>query len=302
MAALAGAGLLCWRAPWRANEPSYRGRRLTAWLADGSYWSSVDDPRAPARLAEARQAIRQIGEEAVPCLLNLLSEEDSRLRSKAAGWVERGARRYFAGLHAYELRSQAVWGFEVLGSRGRPALPRLQYLFLAAPRADRLGNEVDVGLALAGIGADALPILARGLTNQHRGVRFAALEGLERLNARYPAATRAAAALDLRRRMADAAVSSLIQMMRDEDPLRGPAATLLGKLGAKPEQSVPALMEFYQRSPGYPIGRRIALTALANFGPDARPAAPLFALAAQDADPAIRSLGQRGLAAVGGNP
>ena len=83
-----------------SGEPSCGGKTLREWLQtrDGVDLSS-----------EARRAIREIGTNAVPALLQMLTYRDPEF-----------------GVRDYDLASEAVMGFGTLGKDGAPALPKLE--------------------------------------------------------------------------------------------------------------------------------------------------------------------------------
>src|SRR5215472_10973672 len=68
---------------WRHYaEPTYEGRTLSKWLASGASQSSLE-------LSNSQHAIRQIGTNAIPCLLRWMSFEPSPLRYKILGLSSR---------------------------------------------------------------------------------------------------------------------------------------------------------------------------------------------------------------------
>src|SRR5213593_818865 len=75
--AFCGVGFLGWRV--YRSEPVYKGKPLSAWAQQygSNNWSANE---GPAR--EAELAIRHIGSEAVPFLLDQMRSEESRTKKK----------------------------------------------------------------------------------------------------------------------------------------------------------------------------------------------------------------------------
>ena len=105
-------------------EPSIRGRGLMSWIEK----SMIEPAGSPAQL-EARQAIRDIGADAIPYLLFCIEGNPtikdkvadyltSKGHTKAANWL-RGTQ------HVQRTQLYALHGFELLGTNAVTALPQL---------------------------------------------------------------------------------------------------------------------------------------------------------------------------------
>src|SRR5277367_5744178 len=101
----------------RAQEPAYQGRRLNAWLYEVWYLDGGVDP-------EAEKAVRQIGTNAIPYLLELATTRDSALKTKVTAilpekwfvsYVTKSAHSHFS----------AAFGFKALGPGAKTAVPAL---------------------------------------------------------------------------------------------------------------------------------------------------------------------------------
>jgi HEAT repeat protein len=143
------------------NDPSYGGKSLGEWLKmhDNDGFLSQ----------EATNAIRHIGTNAIPALLQRLTYLQPPF-----------------GLPTYEgnlMHLDGVRGFIALGEQGVPALPKLQALLDST-------NQNIVAYAMlssVGTGTNAIPILAKGLTNQLADIRSEAAQNLtEGVAARFP--------------------------------------------------------------------------------------------------------------------
>jgi HEAT repeat protein len=118
----------------RGAEPTYEHQPLSTWLKafEDAQSDSADERRA-------KDAVRAIGTNAVPHLLQMLTEDDINIQQRA------------------------VKGFEILGPIAAPAVPQLSNLITGTN--DVIG--ILAGNSLGNIGAPALPALMAALTNRH---------------------------------------------------------------------------------------------------------------------------------------
>jgi HEAT repeat protein len=141
------------------NEPSYRGKRLGEWLkqkkqADSSFSKDAED------------ALRQMGTNAIPALLERLAYRQPPY-----------------SLKAYEVNIEAACAFMALGEVAKPALPKLEGLM----DSDDEDLALHAMIATCGMGTDSIGCLIRGLTNRHDIVRAEAAHFLEdSIGARFP--------------------------------------------------------------------------------------------------------------------
>jgi len=119
------AGLL--HTAWPRKEPVYGGKPLSYWLA--RYWDArgfdfVSTTRDPTNL-ECRAAIRGIGTNAIPVLLDMLRAKDSALKMQWMEVVERQDFvhfRFSTAQHQYDL---ATMGFFTLADLATSSVPAL---------------------------------------------------------------------------------------------------------------------------------------------------------------------------------
>src|SRR5712691_9374007 len=138
---LAGAG--CSTLPSR--EPHYQGRSLTDWLNDYARTQFANDPEpwTPAWTdgdravrARAESAVRQIGTNALPFLMKMVT---SKYELKGYGPV-------------------AALGFQILGPAAKPAVPAL----VAMLDDERLSPEATAALGAIGPEAEeSVPVLLK---------------------------------------------------------------------------------------------------------------------------------------------
>jgi peptidoglycan/xylan/chitin deacetylase (PgdA/CDA1 family) len=143
------------------SEPAYQGVTLGKWIE--RYNNEVD---AEEQTKEAAEAVRHIGSNAVPTLLRWLQASDSKLKIKLTELCEKQSLIKFSFTDAFEYNSRALFAFEVLGSEGKSAIPRLQQMVQKKP----LYREIALH-ALCRIGPEAFSTLISDLTNADVDVR-----------------------------------------------------------------------------------------------------------------------------------
>ena len=124
------------------NEPSYGGKALGEWL-------KVHEPEG-AFSEEAKQALQHMGTNAIPALLKRLTYVQPPF-----------------GLPAFEVNTEAMKGFIMLGEQAKPALPQLQAIMDGA----NAHIAVCAMVSSYGTGSNIVPLLIKGLTNHFPDVR-----------------------------------------------------------------------------------------------------------------------------------
>ena len=116
---IAGAALLLWAFLPSKDEPRYEGRKLSEWLADYDA-----NPRTGTA---ATFAVRQIGTNALPCLVDWISYRIPARTPKFRSILMRiGGKRILPYVEPGVIRSTlAQRGFEILGPEAAPAIPAL---------------------------------------------------------------------------------------------------------------------------------------------------------------------------------
>ena len=129
--------LFVWAA-WPRNEPSYKGRSLRRWVYD-NYESRVAFPARPDDVRKrmrdrAEEAIRHIGTNGIPTLLEMLTFKGSRARGFVTSLSDNGTvpvEKIAPSLYAEEdFHFASCRAFEVLGENARPAIPALMSLLM----------------------------------------------------------------------------------------------------------------------------------------------------------------------------
>src|ERR1043165_5624744 len=102
----------------RSREPSYHGKRLSYWLRQLQSFQG-DYP------AEAMTAIRSIGTNAIPFLLEDLEAKDSEWKVKMNDWMADTFSWRPSHVTANARRRMAASGFFALAPLAEPAIPKL---------------------------------------------------------------------------------------------------------------------------------------------------------------------------------
>jgi hypothetical protein len=171
LAAIAGAGCFTDRHP-ATNEPSYQGRLLSEWLGDF-------DTRnyQPKKQAVAADAIRHIGSQAVPFIVDRLSEVRwKQFTFEMQKWRDKEEAAAYPINRPANPRHDAFAGLDALGSVASDALPTLEKLVQQDP------PDLQALYVIARIGPAGLPFLTESLTNQVKAIRLAAKVCLDMMN------------------------------------------------------------------------------------------------------------------------
>ena len=241
--------------PSHLPEPSYAGKTLTQWLVNtdtdwiwipndvyghihNELWDAVCDTNSTANSCppgswtppppdEVRQAVTQIGTNAIPRLLQLMASKDTRWTKTRNAIAERLPDKLGRLIYPYHFpdlvdrqHAAAFEGFSILGTNAEPALPALSnMLFHGDP-------DLELTWAIANIGPKGIALLTSALarTNADRRNDIALALGLE-----YRAARSAGPALVDRIERGDANYDVLGALGRigSDDPRLVPALTRL---------------------------------------------------------------------------
>lgn len=270
---LAGFGTSLWYA-LQPREPVYEGKRLTLWLRDlsvSNLQSGSDAERAlrSAQAEKARNAVKQIGTNAVPQLLRMLRtcRPESKMRRFTQNLLDK-QRLIQVELPAHEdLSWLAPFGFEALGSASVGAIPDLCRM-LANPY-----TSMQSANCLRHIGPAAAPALVEVAAKSERAAAIPALLLLGDFG-----------------QASQSAVPLLEQLANNPgNPVAGPALRVLSRLHERPNSLLPLLIDRLNQT----NFASDAAFALAGAGWDGVP--PLMD-AVTNGDPQIRAAGLCGLA------
>ena len=113
---------------YATREPSYQGKSLSQWLEEGDSGGCCQTNE----MQEVDRAVRAIGKQALPNLLQMLRVKDSWLK---VNLMKLGAKQSLIRIpftSADEHQSRAVIGFRALGQEAREALPELTEILQTA--------------------------------------------------------------------------------------------------------------------------------------------------------------------------
>jgi len=230
-------GVLIWQAQ-RQQEPVYHGKPLSFWLEGydiGNYNHTHPKGPSPPTYDEANDAIRQIGTNAIPNLLRMLQQPDSKLKTTIIGLLEK--QHLIKSPFGYASRNfKAYHSFVVLGSRASNAVPRLIEIF---DRDHSAFCQQAVPAILGHIGpaaSQATPTLLWGMTHTNGIVRGNSIFALRQI---YPDPK--------------LVLPALIRSLNDpETRVRAQAVCSLGALGEDAQAAVPTLLELWRKEPQSP--------------------------------------------------
>ena len=255
------------------SEPEYQGKTLSSWLAEvenRSDWQFPDQEKV-------RKAVKQIGTNAIPFLLETLEAEDAEVKGKVAGWLNHTFRLKIKVQSPSEVRDQARLGFLVLGRDAEAAIPALALAL--TNRNDNLAYAA--GECLWAIDStNCVSALLNALTNANRQAQDRAISLLERMGHK-----------------ATAAGPLLLSRVEDENfRPRWPVMFALANIGCEPQTVVPIASRWLtDTNRGV---RASAALCLAILSPAAVSAIPALKVAMQDTNSLVRNSAARALIRV----
>lgn len=243
----------------RDSEPQYQGCKLSEWL-----------PQTAGVPSEADEAIRQIGTNALPCLLKWIAYEPSPIRNFAFYRLTRISPALAHPLSDFPMRNRAAeaeYAFLILGPAARGAVPELARL---AINAKDLQASIRCVGALRSVGPDSVPGLTAIISNPNAKPRFLAINCLQQFGTKSLSA-----------------IPALLNCLNDKSPIIvSAAAEALGTLALEPTIVIPALTATLQSTNAQ--CRAGAVRGLGNFTNASALAAPPLRRALRDQDPLVR--------------
>jgi hypothetical protein len=176
LAGCALAALVAMLAIPTEREPEYGGRELREWLK--LYVQSVD---RFTEGQEAAEAVRHIGTNALPSLLEWTNYEPASWKMALATNAPAAARRpgYFRSAYLRllnrptdDLNWLGRFGFEILGPQARPALPEVRRRMADWGKPWRASRAMEAYTEITG--PDAVPVLVSALVSTNANCRQSA--------------------------------------------------------------------------------------------------------------------------------
>ena len=214
--------LLCPREP----EPAYQGKPISVWFRE---YVKQEGINAKTAAEEKLEAVKSLGDAAVPFLISRLNQRDSRvdkayqfLWGKLPVWVQKRLPR---PKPAADIRRGALDCLSALGPSAVTALPALREAF----RDEDVNVRAYAAFAVPQLGSNALltiPALTALLKDKEEFVRMAAAESLGKFG---PAS--------------QSAIPELIGLLKSrEDNTRVMTMTALRQIGGEDGAVIPALV------------------------------------------------------------
>jgi HEAT repeat protein len=213
------AGVMAWLG-LRLREPVYQGKPLSGWLEilHREKLAHLDD--------RAMQAIRHIGTNALPVLIERLRAHDTPLKQLIMKWAQKQAFVHFHFNSADERRPEAIWGYEALGPLASAQVPSLSATLTNDPSPK---VRIAAAWALGYIGPEArmaAPALFRATQDKDYHVRGPAFVALGKVRPN-PQLT----------------IPLLVAGLDDPHPtVRFDAAFALGNYGTQAKAAIPTLL------------------------------------------------------------
>jgi len=264
------------------KEPEYQGKKLSEWLE--AYRSANVTKATGAAQEQAADAVRHIGTNALPFLIEWIGYQPTAWRIKFTGALTRLPGPLKRARPARLLRvpvaraKEAICGFTILEKQAAPAVPALTELLQDWKSEDRASHVI---VALGCVGERGLPPLVAALTNSAAPMWY-----------RSKAASELADPVEMVGTNMSWAVRVLVPCLQDR-AVGSLVARVLGRWKLAPEEAVPALAKCLRSSQF--ATRAEALTALGKFGAEASSAVPDLLIAAKDGDQLIRSVATNSL-------
>jgi hypothetical protein len=175
-------GLVSFWAGRAARRPVCQGKTLTLWLR--TYAPSSRAGRNSPEWKKADDAVRQIGTNCTPVLLQMIRARDSRLKLALISLARKQHLIKVQFVLAEELNVEASRAFIVLGDAAKDAVPLLMKTY-----DENISTESQRAIAdaMAWIGpsaSSAIPLLLRAVTNSDASVRANALWALGDIHAK----------------------------------------------------------------------------------------------------------------------
>lgn len=265
----------------REREPRYQGHTLGYWVEILGNEGTTNV--TPAQVAQATQAVRQIGTKAIPFLLKWINYAPPPWKIRLYDMIHQMPESFglLARMIPYEevdidRAVRAIRGFEILGKQGAPAIPELTIMLDRTNSLDSLGAAI---AALASFGSDGLPPLLRVMEDpshpQRYTVGLALVVKLQFENLWQDT-------------NASLAIPVLVRCTKDNDPgVATMAIQALASLQNEPEIVIPALTNAF-RSTNEDVRYRAVCCMQINYKDKASLAAPALRNMLNDSDFRVR--------------
>jgi len=272
-------------------EPRQNGKRLGGWLA------IIANTRGDSTPAE--DAVRLIGADAIPVLLQMIDRKDSPLRARFIGCFKAFPWGDFP-IPAAEIRWRASEGFCILGTKAGSAAPQLVQLLERS--TNEPGTMQCLSRALAGIGEAAILPLSHALTNQNPTIRYYVLGALANLVAETdsPSSVEYTEKGPAPSETARLAMSLLLSVVKNGDGvMQARAITIIEGIGGRPESIASSICERLQDTNIPPRELRSMINTLGRFGAASKTAVPQIEVRLEHPNRSVRLAAKNALRQIG---
>jgi hypothetical protein len=266
----------------RPTEPAYRGKNLTEWgrLYSSALYSSASDLKVRADVGDA---LRIMGTNSLPWLLQWISgSEDRSIRMIIIALLQKTPfviknSSVVSGVRTnlyWDQGNFAVFGFQILGSQARSAIPAL----VAMMKGQDILPSIHAAAALGFIGADSIPVLLAALEDPKQPNRVDIVYALANAGSKAGGST-------------ETVIGALVRCTRDRDErVASAGVAFLGVLAMEPETSLPALTAILEDTQSKL--RTSAAMAIGRFGHRGLPALAALKRCLNDPEPTISALAE----------
>jgi len=222
------------------REPRYQGKALRQWVQQyrTNHWSNARESDADKR---AQEAIRAIGTNGIPFLVEWMHTPDSSWKTKLREVVPRRwqSTPYLQNVATGERRRIGANGLAVLGQMSKPAVPALMELARHHPDNDARYVAVWTLGKLGDAARPAIPLLIECLTNEDSAIRGDAALGLGSVHLN-----------------SETVVPALVRYLEFAKTLNGngelcTAISAVGLFGTNAKPAIPALLPLLNHSDVY---------------------------------------------------
>lgn len=232
-------------------QPVYKGKSLTQWVERHEI-RAHGIPQRPSLAVQkiAENAIRAIGTNAIPMLLEWAGDHDSAFKIKFRQFTQWTGSKRLAGLRLnvppYEYQLRAIDAFSVLRTDAKPAVPALIHLLQDRDMCVQI-TAMDCIFAIGpSATTEAVPALVNCVTDTNNMVRYFAVQRLGEIHAppelTVPALISYLDGLKQYHPTKHAAIFGYLAQDLPLEQMTGQALIVLSKYGPEAKAAVPALL------------------------------------------------------------
>ena len=170
--------VVLWK-PGGRSEPVYEGKPLSRWLEGHLPYTSANPPFNSPGWKKADEALRRIGTNAIPTLLQMIRAKDPpKLVLKLLDLVIKQRLVVIRYRYAFHRNDEAEYAFQILGTNAACAVPSLIRIYQdnVSPNSQRCAARAlgDIGPAATA----AVPVLLADFVHTNDDVRFYAVSAI----------------------------------------------------------------------------------------------------------------------------